>query len=520
MRRNPHGIKSLVVTISHVGRGSFTHPTTVRRGFGNRRLSTIMKLSIALMAMATGYLVIPANILAQDRPATQGAARDPAQTKPRAGGGTSTAPSKPGLTVLTTFPGDSGPGPKDNPDNTGAVGPNHVVDFTNMNVAVHDKKRGQVIEQMTQSEFWKRVKPGFNLPRLNDPRLLYDPLSRRWFGVIAELKGASSGYLAVSESSDPTKGWNGVKLPMVPTDVGMKLGLDKNGLYITFIVMTGDTHTMHSCYAIPKADAIAPGGPSLAHLQTFPNLEIDSFPATDLDPNKPADEPAILLNREFGNSFSKMYLYRITWAGQSASISKAQTIPLSKTYVTPNGASLQNQATQPAPGGKLRADEARRTTCVYAQGGRVFSCNEAKRTSRSRCGVFWCEIRAKDGMLVQEGFVDDPDRDYLVPSLAVDAQGNIGLGCTGTSAREYPSVYVMLHAASDPPNTMRRPVLAAKGTTIFSGNRNLRYGIAWGNYNSTCVDPSEPTVLWTYQQYATSAVPGQYTTCWVAFQLK
>src|SRR5262249_40743796 len=53
-----------------------------------------------------------------------------------------------------------------------------------------------------------------------------------------------------------------------------------------------------------------------------------------------------------------------------------------------------------------------------------------------------------DGTLVQEGFVDDPDRDYLVPSLAVDAQGNIGLGCTGTSASEYPSVYVMMHAAS------------------------------------------------------------------------
>ena len=30
------------------------------------------------------------------------------------------------VTVLTSFPGDSGPGPKDNPDNTGGVGPGHV----------------------------------------------------------------------------------------------------------------------------------------------------------------------------------------------------------------------------------------------------------------------------------------------------------------------------------------------------------------------------------------------------------
>ena len=34
------------------------------------------------------------------------------------------------VTVLTSFPGDSGPGPKDNPDNTGGVGPSHIVDFT------------------------------------------------------------------------------------------------------------------------------------------------------------------------------------------------------------------------------------------------------------------------------------------------------------------------------------------------------------------------------------------------------
>ena len=149
-------------------------------------------------------------------------------------------------------------------------------------------------------------------------------------------------------------------LPMAPTDPGMKLGVDKNGIYIAYYVLTGNIHTMMSVHAIPKADAVAAGGPSLAHLQTFANLEIECFPATDLDPDKPADAPEVLLNREFGNSFSKLHLYKITWAGNTASISKLQTIPLSKTYQSPNGASLKNRASQPAPGGKLRADEARR----------------------------------------------------------------------------------------------------------------------------------------------------------------
>jgi hypothetical protein len=424
------------------------------------------------------------------------------------------------LIVLKSFPGASGPGPKDNPDNTGGVGPSHVVDCTDANIVIHDKKTGEVLQRMTQTEFWKNVQPGFTLPTLNDPRMTYDPIASRWYTVGQAQGGPPHGYLAVSVSMDPTHGWNGVRLPMAPANLGMKLGFDKNGVYITFIVMTGDTHTMHGSIALPKADAIAADGPGLANVQSFANLEIESFPATDIDPNKPADAPEIILNREFGNSFSKMYMYKVTWTGKTAAISHAQTIPLSRTYVSPNGASLQNRAIQPTPGDKLRADEARRTTCAYAHGGSIFSCNSAKKTLTARWGVFWCEIRASDGALLQEGFVDAPDCDYLAPSLAVDANGNIGVGCTRTSSTECPSVCVLMHAAHDPKNTMRAPVVAAKGTTVFSTNRPSKYGLAWGNYNTTCIDPSDPTLFWTYQEYATSSVPSQYTTCWAAFKFK
>ncbi len=143
------------------------------------------------------------------------------------------------VVVLRSFAGDFGPGPKDNPDNTGGVGPSHVVDCTDANIVIHEKTDGKVLKRMTQSEFWKNAKPGFTLPTL-------------------------------------------------------------------------------------------------------------------------------------------------------------------------------------------------------------------------------CEIRASDGVLLQEGFVDAPDHDYLVPSLAVDANRNVGLGCTRTSATELPSVCVMVHAASDPKNMMRAPVVVAK----------------------------------------------------------
>src|SRR5262249_4059895 len=123
-----------------------------------------------------------------------------------------------------------------------------------------------------------------------------------------------------------------------------------------------------------------------------------------------------------------------------------------------------------------------------------------------------------DGAVLQEGLEDCPDSDYLAPSLAVDGAGNVGIGCTMTSASKFPSACVMAHSASAPKNSMGKPVVSVKGTTVFAAP--LKNAIPWGNYNSTCIDPADPTVIWTYQEYAASTTPGQFSTCWTAFRVK
>src|SRR5579864_6268985 len=85
------------------------------------------------------------------------------------------------LTIMATFPGDSAIGPKATPDNVGAAGPEHVVDFTCANVVVHEKKTGDVLQRKTQVQFWKDL--GFENVSPNDPRFMYDPLSARWIGT-------------------------------------------------------------------------------------------------------------------------------------------------------------------------------------------------------------------------------------------------------------------------------------------------------------------------------------------------
>ena len=174
-------------------------------------------------------------------------------------------------------------------------------------------------------------------------------------------------------------------------------------------------------------------------------------------------------------------------------------------------------AKQPSPGVTIRAP--RRTISVFQQGDSVYQCNNAKLNDESRWGIFWCQVRVSDGALVQEGLVDDPNCDYYIPSLAVDKDGNVGIGCTRTSATEFPSVCVMVHAAGAPKGTVRKPVLAVPGTTYYHVSKTNMFGTQWGNYSQTTVDPTHPGVFWTCQEYANSTTPDQWCTAWAAFKL-
>jgi hypothetical protein len=139
-----------------------------------------------------------------------------------------------GVTVVTSFPGNKGPGWKSSIDAAGAVGPRHVVAFDVVGFVARDKATGKVGQRFTASEFWQQVQPARTLDpqeNPNDSRILYDPLSERWFACAAGTSEPDC-FLAVSSCADPTQPWNGVKLPLPRINPYMKMGIDRNGLYI------------------------------------------------------------------------------------------------------------------------------------------------------------------------------------------------------------------------------------------------------------------------------------------------
>ncbi len=90
--------------------------------------------------------------------------------------------SGPGVTVVTAYPGNKGPGWKQTIDVAGAVGLKHVVDFDEGGFVAHDKPTGKELQRYSTREFWQRVEPANSLnpqENPNDPRIIYDPLSER-----------------------------------------------------------------------------------------------------------------------------------------------------------------------------------------------------------------------------------------------------------------------------------------------------------------------------------------------------
>src|SRR5262249_43060228 len=65
--------------------------------------------------------------------------------------------------------------------------------------------------------------------------------------------------------------------------------------------------------------------------------------------------------------------------------------------------------------------------------------------------------------------------------------------------------------------TMRRPVAAVPGTTSYhyAGAKAVNLS----HYSTTCIDPSNPGLLWTCQAYSNSKKNRQWCTAWAAFQL-
>ena len=118
--------------------------------------------------------------------------------------------------------------------------------------------------------------------------------------------------------------------------------------------------------------------------------------------------------------------------------------------------------------------------------------------------VRWYKIRESDNALLQSGVIDNvaQDLDYYYPSIAANADGDVVIGFSGSSAARFAGTYAVLgQTDAGGTTTFGTPVMLKPGRAVETFSPRNRFG----DYSAVSLDPVDPKVFWVIQEYVRSA---------------
>lgn len=368
------------------------------------------------------------------------------------------------------------------PDSCGAVGPNHYVSVVNTNLSAFRKDNGQRVLNVTLNSFWGST------GTTGDPRAVFDPHSQRFVLLATNFSGGATIFLAVSATDDPTGAWfkfqfqtdQGVdagRWPDYPT-----LGVDARGIY-SAAYMVGGTARM-TIWAIDKAPLVS-GTPSVGTITAFRTLPFEGAiqPATTY--GDPGGE--YLVSRR---SSTLLRVRRVNSPLTAPTLSETGSVTIPSHSSPPTAPALGSSP-------NLNALDTRPMNAVFRDGS-LWTIHGV--SSGGKAALRWYELRVSPLSLGQQGTITDSVWHYHYGSIAVDADGNVGVGMSGSHAGAWPSTFVTGRKSGDPLGQMATPQLAKPGegpiNHVDGANRN-RYG----DYSHINVDPVDDRGFWTIQEY-------------------
>jgi len=388
------------------------------------------------------------------------------------------------------------------PDVMGAVGPQHVVQLVKGEYRVYRKSDGVLLQQTSDLEFWGAmgITPAW-WPF--DPRVVYDSGSGRWFAAMVDEQNPESNYLfAVSRSADPTDGWTGFTIASDSTSSSWAdfptLGVDADGVYMaaSHFAFGGEwAITGASVVVMPKTDLLAPT-PSIANATLF------ELPWAQL-----ARGPQLAVNLDGGGlPMPIIATTGIAALAQFASIDGPVTSP-SLSGIDGTGivnlpfAPTAPPAEQPGPSQNLDicCGDSRFNSNFVLQNGALWGVRAVAVSGRA--ALEWFQIDPDTNIILQSGFITDDEFDLYYPSIAVNEFDQVVMGFNGSSESQFVSAYAVVGETVDGITSFGSPLLLKEGVDsyeyLFSDGRNR-----WGDYSTTVVDPSDPNVFWTFQEWA------------------
>jgi hypothetical protein len=377
------------------------------------------------------------------------------------------------------------------PDTNLAVGPNYLVETVNSSLAIFNKATGAKISQESLSNMFSGFVTG-DIGQF-DPSLLYDDQAGR-FVVEAQVKDSTNlkAYMdiAVSNSSDPTQGFS--EIHQIEVDQGGHYWSDngKLGYNADAYVFTGNL-------------GLLSGGPGSSEIV----VTINKSSVLDQNSSSFTDSLAYLSGyfalipaRMHGAATggSMWFVETIPYQGSSITVTRMDNVlsptPTFTVYnrvVNPYSSASSSSVYQ--PGGTLDPGDGRTLNVEWNNNNLVAGFGSSV---VSDAAAAWIDFNTggSSPVVVQQGVIHPGTGiSTYFPSVAVDANGDLGLTYMESSASEYVSMYVTGRLASDPAGTMEAPVRVVAGT--------YNIGARAGDYSGISLDTSSASTFWAGNEY-------------------
>jgi hypothetical protein len=403
------------------------------------------------------------------------------------------------------------------PDNTIAVGPNHVLVAVNTDLAGFSKSGSLQFRWPNMTTLFGPVLPSG--ATLFDPRVAYDHYEQRWIVVMDARRGGTTPgswiMVGVSRSSDPAGAYwvwaldatlNGNTSTRNWADYSM-LGFDTQGIYIASNMFEFNGNFQYTKLRILRKAELYAGGVGTNHaIRWFDFWDLrnpDNSLAFTVQPavhfrGLGGNPPAYLVNAlsPRGNTLTLWTLNApiAFWTGGNAS--------LTRTAVQCRDYDLPPDGRQRGTDIRIETNDTRLLNAVFQNAGgiqRLWTCHTTRHTwpgePEARSTAQWYELDIPSTAVVQQNRYGAPGTYYYFPAIQTDLARNAYLVFGRSSADEFAQLRQTGRRVGDAPNSLQGSALVRAGEASYTGRR-------WGDYFGVARDGGDSSTVWMYGEYA------------------
>ncbi len=423
-----------------------------------------------------------------------------------------------------------------NPDTEGDVGPNHYFQMVKSSFGIWDKQGNLLYGPAENKTIWSDFPGVWHDYNWTDPIVVYDHLNDRWLAsaMVYDLYNEYFEMIAVSATPDPLGEWHCYALWFDVMPDYPKFGVWTDGYYMTIneweLSPSTTTFTGASIFVFNPEELIAGiTDPTIIYFHfDAPNAsstsDIGSLLPSDLDgPPPPIGTPnyhICVRDDTWGWPEDRIWIWESVVDWNDTSNCHFSEVAVLETEAFDSHFYQHDYIHQPNTSIKLHSLCHFTMYCLkfrnFGDYNSLVFNHTVEVDGNEHAGVRWYELRDEgNGWNIhqQSSFAPDEHSRWM-GSIAMDADGNIGLGYSISSDEVYPSIRVTGRRDKDELGTMTLPE-----SEIVAGNGTQGTNQRWGDYSMMTVDPVDDLTFWYTQEYVPTNGIFAWETKIASFQL-